>query len=183
MTLILQGCLILTWNSYNHIQTPSIAPWAKCAILMSVLSEVYEAHLLSTVVLKKKLCFLWFLCAVEPEQQPLKEKQPSLGIWGEGKQKCLISLKLWLCSNSSHSLLFLSFPLHLYDSQQKIDSGREWIVGDAEAFLSWMCFSPARCQNQTAVRPWSSGFQREKLIAVGLIHSFFLSPHTTLQWR
>lgn len=124
--------------------------------------------------LKKKLCFLWFLCAVEPEQQPQKEKQPSPGIWGEGKQKCLISFKLWLCSNSSHSRLFLSFPLHLYDSQQKIDSGREWIVGDAEAFLSRMSIFLACCQNQTAVRPWSSGCQREELIAVGLIRSLFL---------
>lgn len=84
----------------------------------------------------KTHCFLCFLCAVEPEQQPQEEKQPSPGIWEEEKQKCLISLKLWLYNNSSHSLLFLFFPLHFFDSQQKIDSGKECIVGDVEAFLS-----------------------------------------------
>lgn len=44
-----------------------------------------------------------------------------------------------------------------------------------------MCLSPAHCQIQAAVRPRSSGFQSEKLMALGLILSFFSSYYTGVQ--
>lgn len=106
---------------------------------MLLSSQTFSAHLLS-VVLKRK-----FSVHTEPEQAPLKEKQPLLGFGEKGTE----TLDFTQAASLQQHLPLISFLLHLHDSQQEIVSGRERRAGDAEAFLS---FSPAHSQQRTAVR-------------------------------
>lgn len=99
------------------------------------------------------------------------EKEGKTGLsrdWGEKKaQKPLISPRLWICTNSSHSLSFLYFFswTQWFTAEnwlrEGVNSGWYWSLTVVDSFFT------AGCQNQTAAEQWSSVLHRKTLKSIG----------------
>lgn len=89
------------------------------------------------------MCFYQFLVDchfklsfvhAEPKTSSSEENAASPGIQGRGDTQTLDFPHAGFLQQQLTSIAVFLFPLHLHDSLQKIDFGREWIIGVGEAF-------------------------------------------------
>lgn len=135
-TLILQTCSMNNLNIYRKHQLPQ---WAKSATVTGPLSSLPSPFVVHCC-LRKSFVFCDFCVRWSQNNNRRRKSSPLLGFGEKGNNNAWFRSSCGFVATALTPSYFSLFFLQLYDSQQKIDSGREWIVGGAKSFLYWMYF-------------------------------------------